>query len=283
MSRTLERSYRVYLRIFPQSWRNEHGAVVLGMLLDEAEAQGRTRIPIKQRLTLIMQGLAEHYSYRTVRILAAIATGLWVVSMVIALFPSLASGIMLESTGLTPAGIASIETARSAVGFALPHLLTVLALSGFLYRVGWLGAGLRLLINLFTMAGLVVASLSMWNIVFQIVRDFDQPVIEEAASSGAEVAAWLALMLAVPLLLVVGLGIRAVRMRSGKLLPILLAIFLVLCFGQLIFLGGGLIQVLAPILVVATILQEKRPARWLESPVSEHEDSRPRFIEWTQG
>ena len=38
-----EQYYRRLLRWYPRSWRAHHGEVLLGIMLDEAEALGRSR------------------------------------------------------------------------------------------------------------------------------------------------------------------------------------------------------------------------------------------------
>jgi hypothetical protein len=58
----LERRYRETLEWYPAAWRAAHGEAMLGTLLDEAEATGRTRPTIAQELNLAWFGLSTRFA-----------------------------------------------------------------------------------------------------------------------------------------------------------------------------------------------------------------------------
>lgn len=263
------------------AWRESHAEVVLGMLLDDAEARGFTRIPLLQRLSLIGQGFAEHYSNKTVRFLAAVATGLMVLGMVLNVLPNLVRGAVLNSVQLGPALGATMEVARSTLAFGIPFLLTMMALSGFLCKVGWLGAGFRLLVNVAAIVAVVASTVSMWMVFKRSIQDVGLPAVDDALPGGIGVQLGYISMLLVPVILLVGLIIQIVRTRSGKLQQVLVAVFLLLVFAQLMLFGGGLFQGLAPILFIATFLNEKNSASWPGAVGHPRDSSRPHLVEWT--
>lgn len=52
-----EQYYRQLLRWYPRSWRAHHGEVLLGIMLDEAEALGRSRPTVGQRWSVFLHGM----------------------------------------------------------------------------------------------------------------------------------------------------------------------------------------------------------------------------------
>lgn len=90
--------WRSALRSYPASWRERHGEAMLGTLLDEAEAQGRTEPTLGERLSLMRSGLA-------VRMIG------W----------------------MPPAARDALATASAATGFALA--VTFAVFSGFTPRI----------------------------------------------------------------------------------------------------------------------------------------------------
>ncbi|NHC47415.1 hypothetical protein [Motilibacter aurantiacus] len=54
----LERAYRQLLRAYPPGWRRRHGEALLGVLLDQAAAEGRTRPGAADVRDVVGQGLA---------------------------------------------------------------------------------------------------------------------------------------------------------------------------------------------------------------------------------
>jgi hypothetical protein len=57
MSAALERRYERMLSLYPRSWREENGQVVVGTLLDMAAEQGRTGPTVAERVDLAIHGL----------------------------------------------------------------------------------------------------------------------------------------------------------------------------------------------------------------------------------
>lgn len=57
MSAALEARYRSVLQWYPRAWRDQHEAVILGTLLDVAEAGGRTQPTFREMWNLAVNGL----------------------------------------------------------------------------------------------------------------------------------------------------------------------------------------------------------------------------------
>lgn len=55
----LQRSYRRLLHCYPRSWRRHHEDEMVGVLLDQAEATGRSTVPVATALDLVGHGLEE--------------------------------------------------------------------------------------------------------------------------------------------------------------------------------------------------------------------------------
>lgn len=281
MSNQLERTYRRSLARFPKAWREQHAEVVLGMLLDDAEANGRESVPAAQRVSLGVQALAEHLTFKRVRILAAVATILWAAGLLLSLFPGLFQASFLETTELSPAFMATVESLRSLVSFALPLLLTVVALAGFLYRVGWLRAGFALAAGLVCLLALAASTAGSWLFLAAYAKDFFGTAGD--GPPGAELLgqAGFAALLAVPLLLLAGLGLHAFSLRNGRLPVLVVMAVLMVFFAALVLRGSGLIQGLAPVLFLAAWIQERTPRPWPAPAAPPRDGSRPHIIQWT--
>ncbi len=106
------------------------------MLLHDTDAKALDKVSVGQLVGLRLQGMAEHFTFERVRILALVATGLWFVGLVLGALPELVQGSILESTNLSSIALASLDGARSLASFAVPYFLTIMALTGFLYRIG---------------------------------------------------------------------------------------------------------------------------------------------------
>ncbi|UNK69436.1 hypothetical protein [Microbacterium sp. H1-D42] len=61
----LETRYRRLLRWYPRAWRAAHGEVLLGMALDAAEAEGRSRPTRAEIRSIILHGTGERFTLRT--------------------------------------------------------------------------------------------------------------------------------------------------------------------------------------------------------------------------
>lgn len=282
MNNRMERTYRRSLGRFPTAWQCRHSEIVLGMLLDDAESRGLKRVPARQRLSLHIQGMAEHSTLKRVRILAAAATTLWVVGLLLGSFPSFIQFPNMDSTILSPAAMASLEAARSAVSFALPYVLTVMALTGFLYRVGWLSALLRLVVNLVCGIGVALGTIGSWMIMNNHVATVFEPEAAPDTYAGVLNLVGLAGIIAVPLLLLVGLAAQACSSRTGRA-PMIWVAMLLVVFAALVLGGSTLVQALAPGLFLASWMQEKSPQHWLGTTPGVRDTSRPHLIEWTRG
>jgi len=146
---SLEAAYRRMLRWYPRSWRAANADVVLGTLLDAAEAEGRVRPRLAERLDLAANGLAtriEPVLPRAARDLAA--------SLALGIAASLAAvyllGIELHLVGAEEPAIAQIRREVSFGPFmSVAGLVMVAWVAAFV--LGVLGARLA------TAGALVVA------------------------------------------------------------------------------------------------------------------------------
>ncbi len=64
MTRPDERRYRRLLRWYPRRWRQDHGEVLLGLLLDDAEARGRVAPSAGERLRAARDGIGSRLTGR---------------------------------------------------------------------------------------------------------------------------------------------------------------------------------------------------------------------------
>ena len=78
-----EQYYRRLLRWYPRSWRAHHGEVLLGIMLDEAEALGRSRPTVGQRRSVFLHGMGNRLGARAALWCAAIGLVLSLVSLVL--------------------------------------------------------------------------------------------------------------------------------------------------------------------------------------------------------
>ena len=104
-----ERAFRALMRWYPHRWRQRHERVVLGTMLDDAEARGQ-RIPdASMHRAAVVQGLGARLDRRTAIIAAslAVACGL--------------TGIPLVFSGMGPVGLIP--------GFAVAPLLMLVAVA----------------------------------------------------------------------------------------------------------------------------------------------------------
>lgn len=281
MSSNLEHLYRRSLARFPKAWQEEHADVVLGMLLDDAEAKSLHKVPVAQRVGLWFQGMAEHSTFRRVRILAASATVLWIAGLVLVMFPGLIQGSMFEATKPYSVATASLEGARSVISFALPYFLTIMALTGFLYRIGWLAAWLRLAVNFTCGLGLLAATAGSWLSMVSHVENSAAALVEGTPLVDSLNTVGLGSIVVVPAVLVLGLAWHLFSLKSGRAPVVLVIAVLGVVFTALVFRGSGLIQVLAPTLFLAAWLQERSSVSWLGLNKAPRDPSHPRIVEWT--
>ena len=76
-----EQYYRRLLRWYPRSWRAYHGEALLGIMLDEAEALGRSRPTVGQRWSAFLHGTGNRLGARAALWCAAIGLVLGLVSL----------------------------------------------------------------------------------------------------------------------------------------------------------------------------------------------------------
>ena len=76
-----EQYYRRLLRWYPRSWRAHHGEALLGIMLDEAEALGRSRPTVGQRWSAFLHGTGNRLGARAALWCAAIGLLLGLVSL----------------------------------------------------------------------------------------------------------------------------------------------------------------------------------------------------------
>ncbi|MBO0984225.1 hypothetical protein [Rathayibacter sp. SD072] len=152
-----ERRYRRLLRWYPEDWRHEHGDVVLGMLLDDADAEGRDGPDASEALRLVVDGIA-HRAWRRVDRRRTTATAFVVAAVLALLYVVLGTW----STGTASVGFLgpfSNPTVLVAVALAVAaglallgrtaaaRLLALAAVAGLVLlvvvaeRSGWMGPG----------------------------------------------------------------------------------------------------------------------------------------------
>lgn len=94
MSNDLEQRYRHALRWYPKRWRLQHQAALLGLLLDQAEAEGRTEMSPADRNNLARHGLAHRLT-------------------------PIGIGVLLLLAALSAAEIISLLTSKTGLGASL--------------------------------------------------------------------------------------------------------------------------------------------------------------------
>ncbi|MCB1298194.1 MAG: hypothetical protein KDB08_04340 [Microthrixaceae bacterium] len=237
---TPERAYARSLRWYPRAWRAEHGAALLGTMLDAAEAEGRDRPSAAERRSAAMHGLGMRLNERFAQRSAAAAVVIAVIGLfafmssfagisqfVLALVPwfsALAVIALLRSNTPLPGPVAVAGVALTTLTFAL-GLTTLLAWSmGFdaadegtagtwftRALLAWLGA--TWVIGTATIALLANGMLSATRM--------PAPARVGAALLGGAIAMPpLALMCITPLLQpILSVGLLALTLRSGTRPP----------------------------------------------------------------
>ena len=146
MNENLELSYRRLLSSYPRSWREANEDVVLGTLLDEAEAEGWSRPRLGQRFSLVSHGMAERLGLKAT---GAIALVVLVISVV---------GTVLQ--------VAMLEFPSTAgrngmyLCFGLSGWLAVVSLCGLLRNLGWVGHVRSLVVSALAAPALVATTLA---------------------------------------------------------------------------------------------------------------------------
>lgn len=102
---SLETQYRALLRWYPRAWRAANEEVVLGTLLDTAEARGRARPTRSEAWSLRMNGLGERFSTSFAAIAAVLAIG------------TSFAGVTLLISGAGMTAVTAVLTAVTGIAF----------------------------------------------------------------------------------------------------------------------------------------------------------------------
>ena len=138
-----EREFRALLRWYPRRWRERNEEVVLGTLLEDAEARGMQTPDASMRRTAILHGLGARLDRRAAIVAASLAAALAVAGIPL-LFLGIGTAWLIPGFGVGPLlilvavvaalrtrGIVSAAEALTGVFLALPAttLSTLVALS----------------------------------------------------------------------------------------------------------------------------------------------------------
>lgn len=169
-----EDRFRRLLGWYPRSWRDAHGDVLIGTMLDRAEHEGRARPTPAERRTAILHGSAARLTIRLALVTA--------IAAVILAAANSAAFLWGPSTALSISHL---------VGTVVPVLLTV-ALVAILHSRGWLSDGVALTCLPIGIVALTLSALGElgWSQAFD-AADAGRPVTALGA------ATWPLLLIAV--------------------------------------------------------------------------------------
>ena len=141
-----EQYYRQLLRWYPRSWRAHHGEVLLGIMLDEAEALGRSRPTVGQRWSAFLHGTGTRLGMRTAPWCAAIGLVLSLVSFALFVIAEIQEGsgndtifswayptVSLLSGGIVVAGYLGLARERGLL--PAPHTSVAAMMAALTYVV----------------------------------------------------------------------------------------------------------------------------------------------------
>jgi hypothetical protein len=156
-----ERRYRRLLRWYPEDWRREHEEVVLGMLLDDADAAGRDGPATGEAIGLVIGGIAQHTWRRndrrrttaTALIVAAVLALLYAVTVTWSpstayagyLGPFSNPTVLVASALAVAAGLALAGRTGAARLLAVASVAELVVLVVAAERSGWMGPGVGVL------------------------------------------------------------------------------------------------------------------------------------------
>lgn len=137
MSRDPEAEFTRLTRWYPKQWRTEHGAVLIGTMMDAAADEGRTRPTRAERRSAVLHGLGTRLNARFALISAAAATVLGVLGL-FAFIASL-SGIAQMLFAAVPwlIALAAIAILRSSTAISGPSALAIAALATLAFALGF--------------------------------------------------------------------------------------------------------------------------------------------------
>lgn len=141
-----EQYYRRLLRWYPRSWRAYHGEALLGIMLDEAEALGRSRPTVGQRWSAFLHGTGTRLGMRTAPWCAAIGLVLSLVSFALFVIAEIQEGsgndtifswayptVSLLSGGIVVAGYLGLARERGLL--PAPHTSVAAMMAALTYVV----------------------------------------------------------------------------------------------------------------------------------------------------
>lgn len=141
-----EQYYRRLLRWYPRSWRAYHGEALLGIMLDEAEALGRSRPTVGQRWSAFLHGTGTRLGMRTAPWCAAIGLVLSLVSFALFVIAEIQEGsgndtifswayptVSLLSGGIVVAGYLGLARERGLL--PAPHASVAAMMAALTYVV----------------------------------------------------------------------------------------------------------------------------------------------------
>ncbi|PPF32064.1 hypothetical protein C5D04_13685 [Rathayibacter sp. AY1D2] len=149
--------FRRALRWYPPVWRAEHGEVLLGILLDEADDAGRSRPTLGQQVTLMVGGVRHHFRSHAGRSPAAIiplalATAFFIFYFTVnwspginypgAIGPFTNPSVFAGAAFVVALGLAVAGRTGAARGMALAASAAELIIAFVSASAGWLGPGL---------------------------------------------------------------------------------------------------------------------------------------------
>ena len=143
-----ERAFRSLLRWYPRRWRERNEQVVLGTMLDDAEARGQRTPEASLRRATIVQGLGARLDRRTASIAASLAVAFGVAAISFFFAGAVVAGLVLGSGAaplliliavsalLRTRGVLSAPEALAALALAIPAV-AFSTLAGLSWSVGF--------------------------------------------------------------------------------------------------------------------------------------------------
>lgn len=186
-----EQRYRRLLRWYPRSWRARHGEALLGIMLDEAEALGRSLPSVGQRWSVFVHGMGTRLSARS---------ALWcAVAGILLRMAGFALIIILISAGAARDGV-NIFTWVHSAATTLSWALVIAGALGIARERGVLPAPNAFVAMVATALTCVVATVAgvAWTAAFEAadvgapapaLGRLDKPLLLACGVSGALAAA----------------------------------------------------------------------------------------------
>lgn len=208
-----ERAFRALLRWYPRRWREQNEEVVLGTMLDDAEARGQEAPDAALRRATILDALAARLDLRTARM-----------SALAGLVATLAAAVLLFAGNgafdVDPSGISAREVLNATLGAGVAAMLAWLTIVALARNAGLVSGRRALAALVVSLPGfpLAVASHLAWS------ERFDD--LDERTASDAFAAAWPLLALGAWLFgtaaiaLVADAALRTGRVPAAAAVPV---------------------------------------------------------------